>query len=72
MYKISDFAKKTGISKDTLRYYDHIGFFKPSYVDFFFWVSLLFRRPDFTDGYHPKIKRYWLFFRDYFPFFGNT
>lgn len=35
MYKISDFAKKTGISKDTLRYYDHIGFFKPSYVDFF-------------------------------------
>lgn len=35
MYKISDFAKETNISVKTLRYYDEIDFFKPSYVDFF-------------------------------------
>lgn len=35
MYKISDFANRTGVSTDTLRYYDKIDFFKPSYVDFF-------------------------------------
>lgn len=35
MYKISDFSKKTGISIETLRYYDKIDFFKPLYTDIF-------------------------------------
>lgn len=35
MYKISDFSKKTGISIETLRYYDKINFFKPLYTDIF-------------------------------------
>lgn len=35
MYKISDFSKKTGVSIQTLRYYDQIGLFCPSYTDFF-------------------------------------
>lgn len=35
MYKIHDFSKETGVSKDTLRYYDSIDLFKPSYVDIF-------------------------------------
>ena len=35
MYKISDFYKKTGISIETLRYYDKIDFFKPLYTDIF-------------------------------------
>ena len=35
MYKISDFSKKTGVSIETLRYYDKIDFFKPLYTDIF-------------------------------------
>lgn len=35
MYKISYFSKKTGISIETLRYYDKIDFFKPLYTDIF-------------------------------------
>ena len=35
MYKINDFSKETDISVETLRYYDKINLFKPSYVDFF-------------------------------------
>lgn len=35
MYKISEFSKKTGISIETLRYYDKIDFFKPLYTDIF-------------------------------------
>ena len=35
MYKINDFSKETDISVQTLRYYDKINLFKPSYVDFF-------------------------------------
>ena len=35
MYKISDFSHKTGVSVQTLRYYDQIDLFKPSYVDMF-------------------------------------
>lgn len=35
MYKISDFSKKTGISIETLRYYDKIDLFKPLYTDIF-------------------------------------
>lgn len=35
MYKISVFSKKTGISIETLRYYDKIDFFKPLYTDIF-------------------------------------
>lgn len=35
MYKINDFSKETNISIQTLRYYDKINLFKPSYVDFF-------------------------------------
>lgn len=35
MYKISDFSKKTGVSIQTLRYYDQIGLLQPSYIDFY-------------------------------------
>lgn len=35
MYKIGDFSKITGISVKTLRYYDEINLFKPSYQDYF-------------------------------------
>ena len=35
MYKIGDFAKKTGVNVKTLRYYDLIGLLKPSYIDNF-------------------------------------
>ena len=35
MYKISDFSKATDTSVQTLRYYDNIGLFKPSYCDYF-------------------------------------
>lgn len=35
MYKINNFSKETNISIQTLRYYDKINLFKPSYVDFF-------------------------------------
>lgn len=35
MYKISYFSKKTGISIETLRYYDKIDFVKPLYTDIF-------------------------------------
>lgn len=33
MYKISEFAKMTGWTGKTLRYYDEIGLLKPGYVD---------------------------------------
>lgn len=33
MYKISEFAKLTGWTGKTLRYYDEIGLLKPNYVD---------------------------------------
>ncbi|TFB14229.1 MerR family transcriptional regulator [Filobacillus milosensis] len=32
-YKISEFAEVTGLSKETLRYYDDIGLLEPAYVD---------------------------------------
>ena len=35
MYKIGDFSKKVSISVKTLRYYDEINLFKPSYIDDF-------------------------------------
>ena len=35
MYKIGDFSKKTNINIKTLRYYDEIDLFKPSYADKF-------------------------------------
>ena len=35
MLKISDFAKKTGVSEKTLRYYDNIDLLKPKYCDDF-------------------------------------
>ncbi len=35
MYKISDFSNKTGVSIQTLRYYDQIELFQPSYIDFY-------------------------------------
>lgn len=35
MYKISDFSDKTGVSVQTLRYYDQIELFQPSYIDFY-------------------------------------
>ncbi len=35
MLKISDFAKKTGVSEKTLRYYDSIDLLKPKYCDDF-------------------------------------
>lgn len=33
MYKISDFSKMTGLSKDTLRYYEEVKLLEPAYVD---------------------------------------
>ena len=33
IYTISDFAKMTGVSTDTLRYYDKINLFKPTNID---------------------------------------
>lgn len=33
MYKIGDFSKKVAVPVKTLRYYDEIGLFKPSYAD---------------------------------------
>lgn len=33
MYKISDFSKLTGLSKDTLRYYEEVKLLEPAYVD---------------------------------------
>ena len=35
MYKIVDFSKKVSIPVKTLRYYDEINLFKPSYIDDF-------------------------------------
>lgn len=35
MYKIGDFSKKTNVPIKTLRYYDEINLFKPSYQDYF-------------------------------------
>ena len=35
MYKIKDFSNITDTSIVTLRYYDEIDLFKPSYVDFY-------------------------------------
>ena len=32
-YSIGEISHITGVSKDTLRYYDRIGVFKPEYVD---------------------------------------
>ena len=32
-YTIGEISHITGVSKDTLRYYDRIGVFKPEYVD---------------------------------------
>lgn len=33
MYKISEFAELTGLSKDTLRYYAEVKLLEPAYVD---------------------------------------
>jgi DNA-binding transcriptional MerR regulator len=33
MYKISEFAKITGLSKETLRYYSEIKLLEPAYID---------------------------------------
>ncbi|MBD1381834.1 MerR family transcriptional regulator [Metabacillus arenae] len=33
MYKISDFAEMTGLSKDTLRYYAEVKLLEPAYID---------------------------------------
>ncbi|HWO97405.1 MAG TPA: MerR family transcriptional regulator [Bacillus sp. (in: firmicutes)] len=33
MYKISDFSKMTGLSKDTLRYYAEVKLLEPVYID---------------------------------------
>lgn len=35
MYRIGEFAKKTGLSITTLRYYDEIDLFKPEEIDIF-------------------------------------
>ncbi|WP_079480439.1 MerR family transcriptional regulator [Halobacillus salinus] len=33
MYKISEFAKLTGLSKETLRYYAQVGLLEPAYIN---------------------------------------
>lgn len=33
MYKISEFAKLTGLSKETLRYYAEVKLLEPAYID---------------------------------------
>lgn len=33
MYKISDFAEMTGLSKETLRYYAEVRLLEPAYID---------------------------------------
>jgi DNA-binding transcriptional MerR regulator len=33
MYKISDFAEMTGLSKETLRYYAEVKLLEPAYID---------------------------------------
>ncbi|MBM7553590.1 MerR family transcriptional regulator [Thalassobacillus pellis] len=33
MYKISEFADLTGLSKETLRYYAEVGLLEPAYID---------------------------------------
>lgn len=33
MYKISDFSKMTGLSKETLRYYAEVKLLEPAYID---------------------------------------
>lgn len=33
MYKISEFVRLTGLSKETLRYYSKVGLLEPAYVD---------------------------------------
>lgn len=33
MYKISDFSKVTGLSKETLRYYAEVKLLEPAYID---------------------------------------
>ena len=35
LYRIGDFSQKTGIPVKTLRYYDEINLFKPSYTERF-------------------------------------
>lgn len=35
MYKIKDFSNRIGLSITTLRYYDEIDLFKPSYTDIY-------------------------------------
>ena len=35
MYKIGDFSKRVNVPIKTLRYYDEIDLFKPSYIDDF-------------------------------------
>lgn len=35
MYKIGDFSRKVSVPVKTLRYYDEINLFKPSYIDDF-------------------------------------
>ena len=50
MYKISDFSKKTGVSIQTLRYYDKINLLKPSYTNNFTGYRY------YTDNQINKIK----------------
>ncbi|MFB1083423.1 MerR family transcriptional regulator [Jeotgalibacillus sp. JSM ZJ347] len=33
MYKVSEFAEVTGLSKETLRYYAEVGLLEPAYID---------------------------------------
>ncbi|KGX92253.1 transcriptional regulator [Pontibacillus halophilus JSM 076056 = DSM 19796] len=33
MYKVSEFAEMTGLTKETLRYYAHVGLVEPAYID---------------------------------------
>ncbi|WP_281975726.1 MerR family DNA-binding transcriptional regulator [Halobacillus litoralis] len=33
MYKISEFAELTGLSKETLRYYAEVGLLEPAYIN---------------------------------------
>lgn len=33
MYKIGDFSEWTGLSKETLRYYEEVELLEPAYID---------------------------------------
>ena len=73
-YKIGDFSKKTGLSIQTLRYYDEINLFKPIDIDLFSGyryyddsqldklnVILKLKEASFS---LEEIKKYWNSFND--------